>query len=391
MPRQAPPLPTALVLYENGPDWRYATGTPIADPALCYISPKGKTHIVVSELEIELMRHEATRADRIHSFADIRKKMNGTTLSVAAMVEVLMGLEKTPPARIVVPRHFPAGLMEKLREAKLPVMVAETELVFPARALKTEAEIKHLRAAQALNEHAMECAFAILRAADIRRDKTLVWNGAPLTSEILRAEMNMFLVRHGATEFHGGPIIAGGSQATMPHHRGSGPLKAGELIIIDTFPRHPNGYWGDLTRTVIKGQPSAWQKEIYYTVLEAQKLALSLIKPGVNGADVHEAVATFFTRAGFPTGTHQGQPYGYFHGTGHGVGLDLHDPGPRTLSSVPCTLQAGMVTSVEPGLYYPQGVQKAGFGGVRIEDVVTVTTSGVKNLTKRGKTQWILD
>jgi Xaa-Pro aminopeptidase len=81
----------------------------------------------------------------------------------------------------------------------------------------------------------------------------------------------------------------------------------------------------------------------------------------------------------------QGRPYGFFHGTGHGVGLELHDPGPRTLSSVSCKLQAGMVTSVEPGLYYP------GKGGVRIEDVVAITPDGYQNLTKLEKKRWVID
>jgi Xaa-Pro aminopeptidase len=121
-------------------------------------------------------------------------------------------------------------------------------------------------------------------------------------------------------------------------------------------------------------------------VIEAQKLALKLIKPGVDGRDIHAAVQSFFAKAGFKTGTDdKGRPYGFFHGTGHGVGLELHDPGPRTISTVPCILKPGMVTSVEPGLYYPTK------GGCRIEDVVVVTPTGYKNLNKLSKSAWVID
>lgn len=382
---------TAKLIYENGPDWHYATGTHIADPALWYQSPRGKTHIVVNELEISLMRKTA-KVDAVHSTTDVRKGIKGKPLSIAAMVEYLMEQEKTRPDEILVPAHFAVNLYEKLRTDGLPLAVSPENLFFPNRALKSTEEIKKLRAAQKLNESAFILAFDILAKAKIRKlDNVLVWQGNTLTAEALQGEMNAHLARNGCTEFHGGPIVACGPQGAMPHARGNGPLKAHQFIVMDCFPRHANGYWGDLTRTVLKGKPTQWHENVYAAVLKSQKLALSQLKPGADGHTIHLSVVNSLSKDGFPTGMDaKGTPYGMFHGTGHGVGLDLHDPGPRTLSGTPCALKPGMVTSVEPGLYYADKSITGGIGGCRIEDVVAITATGYTNLTTLSKTDWVI-
>ena len=168
-------MKTAQFLYENGPDWRYATGTPISDPALWYQSPKGVTHIVVSELEIGLMRKHA-HVDKVHAFGDVRAKLKGQPLTLDAMLRYLMAQEKTPPDVMEVPSHFPAGLFGHLTTGGLPLAVAQRALFFPQRALKTAQEIQKLKAAQKLNEQAFEVVFGILRAAKIRKaDSVLTW------------------------------------------------------------------------------------------------------------------------------------------------------------------------------------------------------------------------
>lgn len=384
-------MSTAKLIYENGPNWHYATGTPISDPALWYQSPKGTTHIVVSELELALMQKTA-KVDVVHGFASIRKALNGQPLSIASMVQYLVGLEKAPPKMIMVPVDFSANLYQYLTAAGLPVHVEGSPLFFPARAFKTADEIKKLKAAQKLNESAFELAFGILGAAKINKTTAaLTWQGSTLTAEILRGEMNAHLARNGATEFHGGPIVACGPHGAMPHHRGSGPLKAHQFIVIDCFPRHANGYWGDLTRTVLKGKATEWHHNLYNAVLKSQKLGLAMLKPGIDGATIHKAVVESLNQSGFPTGADKsGNPYGMFHGTGHGVGLELHDPGPRTISAASCILEPGMVTSVEPGLYYSDKKTTGGIGGCRIEDVVTITEKGYTNITTLSKTDWII-
>ncbi|RYD39060.1 MAG: aminopeptidase P family protein [Verrucomicrobiaceae bacterium] len=345
----------------------------------------------MSELELSLMQKTA-KVDVVHAFSTVRQALGGQPLSIASMVQYLVGLEKTPPKMIMVPADFSANLFQYLTSAGLPVQVDASPLFFPARAYKTADEIKKLKAAQKLNESAFELAFGILAAAKIRKtDATLMWQGAVLTSEILKGEMNAHLARHGVSEFHHGPIVACGPHGAMPHHRGSGPLKAHQFIVMDCFPRHANGYWGDLTRTVLKGKPTDWHHSVYNAVLKSQKLGLSMLKPGVDGSTIHKAVVDSLIKSGFPTGADaKGNPYGMFHGTGHGVGLELHDPGPRTISAAQCMLEPGMVTSVEPGLYYADKKTTGGIGGCRIEDLVTITEKGYTNLTTLSKTDWII-
>ena len=145
------------------------------------------------------------------------------------------------------------------------------------------------------------------------------------------------------------------------------------LIVMDIFPRDARtGYFGDMTRTVVRGRASDAQRRLWETVLEGQQLALRAMKPGVDGKEVHDAVTAFFTERGYPTEQRKGRWTGFFHGTGHGLGLEIHEE-PRFGRT---RFKPGQVLTVEPGLYYP------GLGGVRIEDVVTVTGTGIRMLSR---------
>jgi Xaa-Pro aminopeptidase len=171
-------------------------------------------------------------------------------------------------------------------------------------------------------------------------------------------------------------IVAGGRQACDPHERGHGPLRAHEPIVIDIFPRsQKTGYFGDITRTVVRGHASDAVRKLYDTVLEGQKIAFEKIHVKVKTVDVHKAVQKFFVQQGYKTGRCNGRMEGFFHGTGHGLGLEIHEA-PRVNASSTEILRPGHVITVEPGLYYP------GIGGVRLEDVALVTANGAKNLTR---------
>ena len=201
--------------------------------------------------------------------------------------------------------------------------------------------------------------------------KKLKWSGKMLTSEILRAEIDSAVLRAGGVPTN--TIVAGGDQACDPHERGFGPLVADSLIIFDIFPRDAkSGYWGDLTRTVVRGRASDEQRKLWNTVKAGQALALRRIKAGVDGMSIHKAIQQLFTERGFPTEVRDGRNVGFFHGTGHGLGLEIHEY-PR-LQKV--TLKAGQCLTVEPGLYYP------GLGGVRLEDVVIVESDGCRILSR---------
>lgn len=170
-------------------------------------------------------------------------------------------------------------------------------------------------------------------------------------------------------------IVSCGEDTVDPHEAGKGPLVAGKSIIIDVVPKSSsNRYYSDMTRTIVKGKASPQIKKIYNAVLEAQMVALNEIKSGIRADLIHKKVQNHFDSTGFKTGIRNGKMEGFFHSTGHGVGLDVHEL-PRINSNYQKKLETGNVVTVEPGLYYP------GIGGVRIEDLVVVTEHGCKNLT----------
>src|SRR5437899_2025324 len=149
-------------------------------------------------------------------------------------------------------------------------------------------------------------------------------NGRTLTSEVLRAEIDSAILRAGGSP--NGTIVAGGDQACDPHERGFGPLYADSLIILDVFPRDPKtGYFGDMTRTVLRGCASEAQRKHWETVKAGQTLALKRIKAGVDGMTIHKAIQELFASRGFPTGVRNGRRVGFFPGTGHGLGLEIHE------------------------------------------------------------------
>ena len=221
----------------------------------------------------------------------------------------------------------------------------------------------------------MDVAVGALRAADVR-DGVLTLEGEVLTSERVKRMIAAHLLERDYLAQH--TIVAGGDQGCDPHEQGHGPLRADTAIIIDIFPRSiTTRYHGDLTRTVVKGEASAALRDQYGAVRAAQEEAVASIRAGVEGPAVHARVCSLFEARGYRTGAVGGRMQGFFHGTGHGLGLEIHEP-PR-VSKIPATLQAGNVVTVEPGLYYPSG------GGVRLEDVVVVTETGCTNLVKYPK------
>ena len=169
-------------------------------------------------------------------------------------------------------------------------------------------------------------------------------------------------------------IVASGDQCVDPHNQGSGPVRANTSIIMDIFPRsQKTGYFGDITRTVVRGRASERLKQAYHCVEQGQQIAFRGIRDGANAYDIHNEILNYFKTEGFETGLVKGRMQGFFHGTGHGLGLDIHEAptfGTRSRNA----LRRGNVVTVEPGLYYE------GMGGVRLEDVVIVTKTGCKNL-----------
>lgn len=368
----------AKLIYGNGPNSFYAMGINISDPYLWAQDDNGETHTVLNDLEIGHAKRDA-KVQHVHPLRKYMEivKASGAQPSEASFIHAF--LEEQNIKAVNVPNDFPAGLMVSLQKLGVEVTPVQGSF-FTERAIKTAEEIEKIRFAQSINEQAFMRAFEIFQAAKINGDLTLDYKGEKLTSEFIQGQMNARVAELGASSFNDGPIVAGGALSADPHERGKGLLKANEFIIIDSFPCAANGYNGDLTRTIIKGEISEFQQSLYDSVKKSQQLALDMISPNVSGADVHNAVALSMKNDGFETGVDEGgNAYGFFHGTGHALGVEVHDDGPGVSPRNSNKLQENMVVTVEPGLYYPKK------GGARIEDIVAVTKDGINNLTTLAK------
>src|SRR3954467_3985792 len=354
---------------EHDPDMLYATRF-FAPDAFIFLEERGKRTLVLSDLEIDRARKQAN-ADEFVSYSALEREAQGNQKKAPAYGKVLSHfLRKRGVKSALVPANFPLGFAQELEASKIRLRTTNG-LFWPEREAKTEEELKLMRRALQITETGMARGIEVLAASKPGPAKKLAWSGKTLTSEILRAEIDSAILRAGGLPAN--TIVAGGDQACDPHERGSGPLKANSLIILDIFPRDAkSGYFGDMTRTVVRGRASEEQRKLWQTVREGQELALKKMKPGIDGLKLHNEVKQFFTDRGFPTEVRSGRQVGFFHGTGHGLGLEIHEF-PRFQKTV---FKPGQVLTVEPGLYYP------GVGGARIEDVVAVTKSGTRMLSR---------
>ena len=347
----------------------YATRMFVGDPFI-FLEQNGKRTILLSDLEIDRGRRQA-QVDEILPYSQFEHEVQGKAKKAPAFEKVLTHFLQSRNVRsAVVPANFPLGYAEELGRAKIRLQTTNG-LFWPEREAKTEDELRLMRRALSITEKGMARAMEVLAACKARRGKRLDWFGRVLTSEILRAEIDSAILRAGGLPAN--TIVAGGDQACDPHERGSGPLHADSLIILDIFPRDAaSGYYGDMTRTVVRGRATDEQRRLWETVRKGQELALKKMKPGVDGLEVHNEVKRLFTDEGFPTEVRDGRQVGFFHGTGHGLGLEIHEF-PRFQKTV---FKPGQVLTVEPGLYYP------GLGGVRIEDVAVVTETGNRIISR---------
>jgi len=359
--------PARLMCAASGhdADMLYATRFYADDPFVWW-ETRGKTHVALSPLEIDRARPVA-RVTQVHGIGDFLPPKPQDSSHAA----VIAGLAKKHRIQsFLVPEQFPSGLLEKLRSAGLKVTVSDKPF-FPERVRKTREEIAALEAALRVAETGLRRGIDVLKASRVDRSGFLQSGKSPLTSERLRAEMDSAVLYAGGVPAN--TIVAGGEQGCDPHERGHGPLRANEAIVLDIFPRHArNHYFGDLTRTVVRGRASEALRHQYATVQEGKRWVMKQMRDGADGTALQKELIARFTTAGYPTRQRDGRWVGMFHGVGHGLGLDLHET-PRFAAG---KLFTGLSITVEPGLYYP------GVGGVRIEDVVIVGKTGVRNLTR---------
>ncbi len=363
-----------LLLYADSahnPDMRYFSGIHVPDAFIAF-QAKGKKIGIFNALEFGRALKESALdvvlpLEPLREKAKVRWRKSSPTVAEV----ILIAAEQQKVRHCYVADDFPAALFETLRMLGLGVQTAGVPLL-PAREIKSATEARSIRDANRISAAGIHAAERVLRQSTIKGRK-LWFEGKVLTSEMLRYAIEVACLGAGGVSLD--TIAAGGDQACDPHHRGSGPLRPNELIIVDVFPRaNRSGYYGDMTRTFLKGSASDKQRALVNAVANAQKVAMGRITHGANGRDVHNACAQAFSERGYETKSTPRGSIGFFHGTGHGLGLAVHEL-PRIGGLVESKLNKGAVVTVEPGLYYP------GLGGCRIEDVVQVTTGRPKLLS----------
>jgi Xaa-Pro aminopeptidase len=356
------------------PELRIEVPHSVADPFL-YVERNGDRHAVVPSLEAARM----SELDRMNvlpfeqfGLDDLVASGVGSaaaTVEIAARACAELGIEHA-----VVPAGFPIELGDRLRADGITLEV-DRDVFLARRRSKTAVQLAGIRRAQGAAEAGTRAIADLLRRAE-HADGVVVADGEPVTSERLKALVAAAFAANGAAaeDF----IVAHGEQTCIGHHMGSGPIGWGEPITVDIWPRDgESGFHTDMTRTFVVGPISDELADYHRLCLEVHERVIPAIRPGVTGKELHTIASEVVEAGGYPTQLSK-QPGevlldGFFHGLGHGVGLEVHEEPSLDLSGG--ELVAGDVVAVEPGVY------RQGYGGVRLEDLVLVTEDGAEVLT----------
>jgi Xaa-Pro aminopeptidase len=368
---------TVLIYADSfrSPDMRHAVPLGVPDPFL-YAEEDGNRHVFVSSMEATRLRELGLFEVHPHEELGMDELVaSGLDAGEVAAQLALRAAGELGLKRASVPGNFPVWLADRLRADGVELDV-DQELFEDRRRAKTEAQLAGLRRAQRAAEAAMDVCRELLRRAEIRGDELLL-DGGPLTVERVKADMSVAFAAHDTTadEY----IVAPGAQGAVGHDMGSGPIRPSSPLVVDIFPRdNASAVYTDMTRTFVVGDVPDDVREWHRLCKEALDTAVAAIRAGIEARAVFDGTCDIFEAAGETTqrtkqpGESLGD--GFFHGLGHGVGLEVHEePSLGRLASK--KLVAGDVVTVEPGLY------RAGYGGVRLEDIVLVTHDGAEVVT----------
>jgi Xaa-Pro aminopeptidase len=347
----------------------------VPDP-FYYVESNGDRHVAAHSMELARMGDFGLTLHPLEEFGYddlVRSGLPTSEIVRRLAAQVCRGLGVT---NAVVPFWFPLDIADHLRTNGIELR-SDRDFFNARRRAKSPAELEGIRRAQAAAEAGMETARELLHQAE-PNGASLVLDGEPLTVERLKAAMDRTFVERGcASEDF---IVAPGPQGAVGHEMGHGPIAANQPLVIDIWPRdRSSACFADMTRTFVVGEPSAEIVEWHEYVRQALEQCIEAIRPGVKGRAVHDIACDIFEEHGQQTTRTKvpGKPLdeGFFHGLGHGVGLEVHEePGMGMVGQK--ELVPGDVVTVEPGLY------RQGFGGVRLEDLVLVTEDGAENLTR---------
>lgn len=366
-------MPKLIYASVKNSDMFYATKASAHDPFF-YLDTDDKKYVFLDHRELEVFKEKnknpKIEAVLLNPLLSEASKNKTKTTQANKLALLLLKKYKLIGKKIFVPNSFPLDMADFLR-AKGVKLIPQNPF-FLERENKTTEEVENVRENMRRLCKAFDHIEKVLKESKIKGDE-IKYKNKTLTSEILKKEVELILLQQDLMNV-AGMIISCGAQAAIPHHEGAGILRPNQTIICDIFPvSKTNNYFCDMTRTYVKGTPSKEVKNIYKAVLEAQESAISAIRSGKTGKEIYQLCVDIFLARGFHAGDR-----GFVHGTGHGLGIDLHeDPYLNKFSQA--TLEEGNIFSIEPGLYYPE------IGGVRIEDLVVVTKNGCENLTKHHK------
>ncbi len=358
---------------------RFLVGDPVA--WIEFYSEEGSAGVPVTEStlilrDIEMQRARASaNATHIACPADFTPTggLSGdretATAQSAAEFVVRSGCRQ-----LTVDRSLPMIYAEMLNRAGIAVH-CDTEWGLIERRQKDASEIEAIRFAQQQTEEVMRLACQTIARAGVGEDNVLMLEGRVLTSERMQSMIDVWLLERGFSN----PMssVACGPVGADCHDHGHGPIRTMEPVIVDIFPRDKKSlYNGDCTRTVVHGKISPTIASMHAAVAKAKAAATAAVRAGVTGQSVHEATSRSIEasgyKMGFPPEGAQDEFTSMTHGTGHGLGLEVHEPPLLALGGP--ELLVGDVVTIEPGLYCKS------VGGVRLEDMVVVTSDGCINL-----------
>lgn len=352
----------------------------LGDPAAWIESPSGDVALV-RDIEMDRVR-EHSAATRVVCPADYEpsdKLDPDRETATAQAVAEFCRRESIKTAR--VDRTLPYVFAWHLGRAGVE-LVYDPDLGVVDRRQKTEQEIELQSQAQGVTEDVMQMICETIAGCQVAADGTLMLDGATLTSERTRAMAAAAFLQRDYSMSHGA-IVATAPEVADCHHAGTGPLRTGVPIVVDLFPmNNESRYWGDCTRTVVHGQPSDMVEKMHDAVVRAAAAAIEVLRVGQTADAVHRASDAALTAAGFALsrGTVSDAPT-IQHGTGHGIGLDVHEPILLDFGGGP--LLEREVFTVEPGLYGRND------GGVRVEDMLVVRDGEAQNLNRlHGGLDW---